>query len=75
MMLQFSSAFKEKIISYCNWREALGFSDDHKNHLHKFDAYCSEFHPNETREVYYQRRRNVETVVWTSVKEELSGIR
>lgn len=48
MMLQFSSAFKEKIISYCKWREALGFSDDHKNHLHKFDAYCSEFHPNET---------------------------
>ncbi len=41
-----SSNFKEKIGEYCTWRKSLGFSDDHKNHLLKFDAYCSEFHPN-----------------------------
>ena len=47
MMQRLSSAFKDRISSYCYWRESLGFSDDHKKHLHKFDAYCSEFHPNE----------------------------
>ena len=47
-MKQLSSAFKEKISSYCFWRKSLGFSDDHEKHLEKFDSYCSAFHSNET---------------------------
>ena len=47
MNQQLSSIFKEKISAYCEWRKSLGFSNNHERHLCKFDAYCSEFHPNE----------------------------
>lgn len=47
MIQQFNSLFKERLSEYCDWREALGFSGDHKNHLLKFDTYCNECHPNE----------------------------
>lgn len=48
MTYQFSSKFSEKLSAYCDWRKSLGFSDDHKNHLIRFDAYCSQFHSNES---------------------------
>ncbi|MDO4326896.1 MAG: tyrosine-type recombinase/integrase [bacterium] len=48
MTEQLFSSFKDEILSYCDWRESLGFSDDHRKNLRKFDAYCCEFHPNET---------------------------
>lgn len=43
----FQSNFKDGIISYCDWRESLGFSDDHRRCLYRFDKYCSEFHVDE----------------------------
>lgn len=45
--MQLVSNFKPQIHEYCNWRETLGFSKDHQMHLINFDAYCSQFHPNE----------------------------
>lgn len=47
-MKKFTSNFKKDMLSYCNWRSSLGFSDIHEKHLKKFDEYCSEFHSNET---------------------------
>ena len=47
MNFVFQSNFKDEIVSYCDWRESLGFSDDHRRNLYRFDKYCSEFHPGE----------------------------
>lgn len=47
MTYQFYSAFKEKLHDYCKWRESLGFSNEHRIQLSKFDAYCYKFHPKE----------------------------
>lgn len=45
---EFTSNFKNELLSYLEWRKILGFSDDHRMHLMKFDTYCSSFHQNET---------------------------
>lgn len=45
MIRLFSSNFKEKMRTYCDWRKSIGYSNDHEKHLLNFDAYCSEFHP------------------------------
>lgn len=42
-MSDFTSGFSTKIQEYLAFRNALGFSDDHKKHLLRFDMYCSKF--------------------------------
>lgn len=42
-MSDFISGFSTKIQEYLAFRNALGFSDDHKKHLLRFDMYCSKF--------------------------------
>ena len=42
-MADFTSCYSAKIQEYLNFRESLGFSNDHRKHLLRFDMYCSQF--------------------------------
>lgn len=42
-MLDFTSGFATKIREYLYFRKSLGFSNDHRKHLLRFDMYCSQF--------------------------------
>lgn len=42
-MLDFTSGFAAKIREYLDFRKSLGFSNDHRKHLLRFDMYCSQF--------------------------------
>lgn len=47
-MHEFTSNYAQKIKEYLELREAVGFSEDHKKHLIRFDQYCKEHHPKAT---------------------------
>lgn len=44
-MKQYTSKFAPALESYMQFRTATGFSDHHAKVLHRFDSYCTKFHP------------------------------